>query len=254
MHWYPLWDCEGPDSSIANPTVEDLTSPAIRERAYEMFDMALTVADEHSLPLWLEETGPTSCPGTNETSRTHAQALWTADFVMTAMESGVERLALHSTLNACQGGAPMSPVCAVGPFEDPGQIIGGRTSFLALMMLGWMPDGSVMSPSVSGDGEIMVHGVAGDDGSLAVMIVDLRETEEDTVGVDIDLEGDTGSWELSQGALLTGTALDAGVSSLGALAPVEGEFAGAELSTSETLTVPSQAGSVTLLVLEAAGD
>ena len=39
MHWYPLWDCEGPASSIANPTVEDLASPAIRDRAQEIIGM-----------------------------------------------------------------------------------------------------------------------------------------------------------------------------------------------------------------------
>lgn len=74
MHWYPLWDCEGPDSSVANPTVEDLTSPAIRERAQHIIGMGAEIADEHDLPLWMEETGPTSRSGTNDTSRTHAQA------------------------------------------------------------------------------------------------------------------------------------------------------------------------------------
>ncbi|MGO3211533.1 MAG: hypothetical protein ACTIJK_17255, partial [Brachybacterium sp.] len=130
MHWYPLWDCEGPASSIANPTVEDLTSPAIRERAHHIVSMGAEIAAEHDLPLWMEETGPTSCPGTNATSRTHAQALWTADYVMTLKELGVERAAFHATLGACQGGAPMSPVCATGSVDEPGEIVAGRTSYL----------------------------------------------------------------------------------------------------------------------------
>src|SRR5699024_11431071 len=62
-------------SSIANPTVEGLTSPKIRERAHHIVGMGAEVAADHDLPLWMEETGPTSCPGTNDTSRTHAQAL-----------------------------------------------------------------------------------------------------------------------------------------------------------------------------------
>ena len=254
MHWYPLWDCEGPDDSIANPTVEDLTSPAIRERAYEMFDMAGEVATEHGLPLWMEETGPTSCPGTNDTSRTHAQALWTVDFALTAMDSGIERLAFHSTLHACEGGAPMSSICALGDYDDPGLIMGGRTSYLSMMMLGWLPDGHVLSPTVSGDGTVMVHGALGDDGTLAVVIVDLRDPAEDDSITAVDLSAPTGladdatdEWQLSEGAMLSGTALDAQESELGALAPVTGEFEGAALSADEQLTLPSEPGSVTLL-------
>src|SRR5699024_10397134 len=166
MHWYPLWDCEGPDSSIANPTVEDLTSPAIRDRAQHIIGMAAEVAAEHDLPLWMEETAPTSCSGTNASSRTHAPALWPADLALTASDHGVERTAFHSPLQACQGGAPMSPVCATGELEDPGLIVTGRTSYLAPLQLGHLPDGQILAPAVSGDGTVMVHAVAGDDGTL----------------------------------------------------------------------------------------
>ena len=48
---------------------------------------------------------------------THARALWTVDLAMTAAELGVEHTAFHSTLQACQGGAPMRAVCATGELE-----------------------------------------------------------------------------------------------------------------------------------------
>src|SRR5690606_5535387 len=98
MHWYPLWDCDGPSSSPANPEIEDLVSPGLRDRAQDIVTMGSEVADSHGLPLWMEETGPTSCPGTNETSLTHAQALWTVDYTLTLADLGVERVAFHSTL------------------------------------------------------------------------------------------------------------------------------------------------------------
>lgn len=253
MHWYPLWDCEGPETSIANPTVEDLTSPALREQARRILGMGAEIAAEHDLPLWIEETGPTSCPGSNPTSRTHAQALWTSDYVMTAAETGVERLAFHATLQACEGGAPMSPVCATGDVDEPGLIVRGRTSFLALMQLGHLPDGRVLSPAASGDGSVMVHAVAGDDGSLALVIVDLREpAAAGTVPVEVSapsgLADDApSSWELVEGSRLSGTALDAQESALTAPAPVGGTFAGAVLGRAAPLTVTSDPGSVTLL-------
>ena len=260
MHWYPLWDCDGPDSSIANPTVEDLTSPKIRERAHHIVGMGAEVAADHDLPLWMEETGPTSCPGTNDTSRTHAQALWTVDYVMTLLELGVDRTAFHATLRACQGGAPMSPVCATGPLEEPGEIVAGRTSYLALMLLGWLPDGQVLSPSVSGDGTVMVHGVLAEDGTLALAVVDLRDPAAAApVAVEIsaptDLPPSTAqAWELSEGATLTGEALDAQESSLTALAPITGDLSGATLERAAPLTVTSDPGSVTVLSLSPASE
>ncbi|MGP4917144.1 hypothetical protein ACTXJ9_15765 [Brachybacterium tyrofermentans] len=262
MHWYPLWDCEGPASSIANPTVEDLTSPALRERAHQIVGMGAEIADAHDLPLWMEETGPTSCPGTNDTSRTHAQALWTADYVMTLMELGVERAAFHATLRACQGGAPMSPVCATGSVEKPGEIVSGRTSYLALMILGWMPDGQVLSPSVSGDGAVMVHGVIAEDESLTLAVVDMRDpARADAAPVEISapsgFPADTNmsmSWELSEGATLTGKALEAPESLLTAPAEITGEFAGAPLGHTQPLMIASDPGSVTVLTLDPVRD
>lgn len=259
MHWYPLWDCEGPDSSIANPTVEDLTSPAIRDRAQHIIGMAAEVAAEHDLPLWMEETGPTSCSGTNDTSRTHAQALWTADFAMTASEQGVERTAFHSTLQACQGGAPMSPVCATGELEDPGLIVTGRTSYLALLQLGHLPDGQILAPAVSGDGTVMVHAVAGDDGTLALMIVDMRDPASADGAAPVEISAPTDlpsdapeAWELTEGSKLTGEALDAQESTLTAPAELSGEFDGATLDRDDPVMLTSDPGSVTLLSFDPA--
>ncbi|PZO61938.1 MAG: hypothetical protein DI635_13580 [Pseudoxanthomonas suwonensis] len=262
MHWYPLWDCDGPVESIANPTVEDLTSPAIRERAHHIIGMGADVTQEHDLPLWMEETGPTSCPGTNDTSRTHAQALWTVDYSLTAMQLGVERSAFHSTLQACQGGAPMSPVCARGPMDDPGEIVSGRTSFLALMQLGWLPDGELLRSSASGDGTVMAHGVLGEDNTLAVVLVDMRDpasSGSEPVPVEIsapvtdDIVAPAG-WALEEGSRLSGESLSAQQSSLTALAPLSHEADIAPLRRGEPLVLPSEAGTTTLLVFEAVAE
>ncbi|EWS81418.1 hypothetical protein BF93_16545 [Brachybacterium phenoliresistens] len=253
MHWYPLWDCSGPASSIANPTVEDLTSPALRERARQLIGMGAQVAEQHDLPLWMEETGPTSCPGTNATSRTHAQALWTGDYALTAAESGVERLAFHATLQACQGGAPMSPVCATGSLDRPGGLLRGRTSFLAMLQLAQLPAGTVLAPAVSGDGRIMVHAVLGDDGTLGVMIVDLRDPEG-AAPVPVQLSAPGGldaaaptAWTLADGSLLAGDSLEAPSSRLGAPAAPAGALAQAPLGRGAPLSVASTPGSTLLL-------
>ncbi|QCR52979.1 hypothetical protein C1N80_04870 [Brachybacterium sp. SGAir0954] len=254
MHWYPLWDCSGPQGSIANPTVEDLTSPALRQQAKIIIGMGKDVADEHDLPLWMEETGPTSCPGTNETSRTHAQALWTVDYAFSAMESGVSRLAFHSTLQSCSGGAPMSSICATGSLDSPGLIVEGRSSYLALMQLAQMPEGQVLSPSTSGDGQISVHGVLTDDGALSIAIVDMRDPTEDSSTRTVQVsapgglpEGAPRAWALSTGSKLGAASLSAEESSLAAPAPIAGDLAAASLAPAEPATIPSSPGEVALL-------
>lgn len=255
MHWYPLWDCDGPASSTANPSVDDLTSPTLRDRARSIVGAGAETAAEHDLPLWMEETGPTSCPGTNDTSRTHAQALWTVDYAMTLESLGVERTAFHSTLQACSGGAPMSPLCARGELEEPGQIVQGRTSYLALMMLGHLPDGRALGTQVSGDGLVSAHARLGDDGTLTVVLVDLRDPSNElyeTRPVEVSAPDGLSSrapngWELSIGSRLTGESLDSEESALSDLAPVTGDFADAPLAAGQPLTLPSEPGSVTLL-------
>ncbi|MGO1544804.1 MAG: hypothetical protein ACTHXA_10755 [Gulosibacter sp.] len=257
MHWYPLWDCAGPDTSTANPTLEDLVSPQLRESANKIVGMGAATAAEYGLPLWIEETGPTSCPGGNETSRTHAQALWTTDYVLTAAQLGAERIAFHSTLMACEGGAPMSPVCATGSYGDPGVLLEGRTSYLALMQLSWIPEGVMLSPTVDGDGTIMVHAVLGNDGSITVVISDLRDPASTSNAIPVEVAAPEGldqdapsSWSPVSGSQLSGDALSAQASTLSALVPVDHELAALELSSNQTLTVASEPGSTTMLVLE----
>lgn len=260
MHWYPLWDCEGPASSSANPTIEDLVSPEQRERAEKIVTMGSEVADEHDLPLWMEETGPTSCSGTNETSLTHAQALWTVDYTLTLAELGVERIAFHSTLQACRGGAPMSPICARGDLEEPGQIVEGRTSFLALSLLGEIPEGEFLPVTVGGDGTTSVHAVLDDDGQLTLVVVDLRDpaNQSETVRpvqvsmTDALSAAVSDGWRATRGAQLSGESLDAPETSAGDLAPVSGALSGAHLRLDEPLTLVSSPGTVTVLELAAA--
>src|SRR5699024_4400586 len=254
--WYPLWDCDGPAASTANPTIEDLTSPALREQARHIVGMGAETAEEHDLPLWVEETGPTSCPGTNDVSGTHAQALWTVDYAMTLAELGVERTAFHSTLQSCDGGAPMSPLCATGEYESPGQIVQGQGSYLALMMLSQLPDGKVLTPTVSGDGAVMVHGVLGDDGSLALVIVDLRDpTEADPAPVEISSPAGsvvdaTAPWAVVEESLLRGHALTAQGTKLAGPADIGSGEPGAALTDNRPLKLAATPGTVTALMLE----
>lgn len=128
----------------------------------------------------MEETGPPSCAGTNETSLTHAQALWAVDYTLTLAELGVERVAFHSTLQACRGGAPMSPICASGEIDDPVRVVEGRSSYLALMLLGEIPDGEILPVETRGNDAVSAHAVLDEERQLTLTLIDLRDPAEST--------------------------------------------------------------------------
>lgn len=138
QHWYPLWSCDGVKEPRAQPTAGNLVSPWIHERANFILGMGEQTASTADVPLWLEETGRTSCPGANSAANTHAQALWTVDYTLTAVQHGIQRINHHSMLGSCAGGAPMSIVCT----NQSSHQLNGRASYLGLALLAQIPAGS----------------------------------------------------------------------------------------------------------------
>ena len=177
QHWYPLWSCDGSSEPRAAPDVDNLASPWLHQRAASILGIGITHARKAQLPLWLEETGPTSCPGTNPTSRTHAQALWTVDYLLQAAQLGVGRAALHSALAPCDGGPPMSTVCTEASTSDPnhaGDRIIGQSSWLALDFVAQTRSGAIALATVAGSDRTYAYTIT-DASGIDLVIVDLRD-------------------------------------------------------------------------------
>lgn len=135
QHWYATYKCTSDAVPGSGPEWENLVNPLAHDSAERLLSIGLNKATAADIPLWVEETWPTSCPGTNDTSRTHASALWTVDYVLHAAEMGVERMNMHSMLGACKGGAPMSVVCsAEGTGEDGDGEVLTQPNFLGLRL------------------------------------------------------------------------------------------------------------------------
>ena len=152
----------------------------------------------------------------------------------------------------------MSTLCATGPYRKPGQIVEGQGSFLALMMLGQMSHGSVLTPTVSGSGTVMVHGVLGDDGSLSLLVVDLRDPATKSP-LPVRITRPTGlpddapaGWRVRSASQLSGSDLAGPRSTLSALSEVGGELRTAQLEAGAPMTMSSSPGTATLLELEPA--
>ncbi|SMY12848.1 hypothetical protein BJEO58_02456 [Brevibacterium jeotgali] len=142
QHWYALYDCESTEVPGRGPQAENFVHPEVHESAARILGIGLGVADEAGLPLWVEETGPTSCPGTNDTSRTQSKALWTIDYTLHAAQLGVQRMAMHSMLGDCLGGAPMSVICTA---EDGPAAIVGQNNHAALRLASMSANGEFIS-------------------------------------------------------------------------------------------------------------
>lgn len=153
------------------PQAANLIDPLAKQAAKKNLGIGKDKADAAGLPLWLEETGPTGCPGTNDTSLTNASALWAADFTLYAATLGVERMAMHSMLGACDGGAPMSLVCDPADHGQRSDEFRVRPNMLGLRLLVPSVGGHFTKTSVSGGGNMSAYTVVKNDGRTLVTTV-----------------------------------------------------------------------------------
>jgi len=174
QHWYPLWSCDGVKEPRALPTVANMVSPWLHDRATFIVGMGITTAAAYGLPLWMEETGPTSCAGTNPTSRTHAQALWTVDFVLHGAALGVERMNQHGMIDPCAGGAPMSPVCDTATSRRQSGRIMGQSNYLALLQVAELRQGAFLPVTSSGSDQVFAYAIE-DAAGIDLVLVNLSD-------------------------------------------------------------------------------
>lgn len=171
QHWYQLYECDSTQIPGRGPFAENLVDPLAKQAAKDNIEIGLAKADAAGLPLWMEETGPTSCAGTNDTSLTNAVSLWAADYTLYAASLGVERMAMHSMLGACNGGAPMSLVCDPADLGQTSNTFEGRPQFAALRLLVPSIGGTFTTTSVDGGDDMSAYTVSKDDGRTLVTTI-----------------------------------------------------------------------------------
>jgi hypothetical protein len=171
QHWYQLYECDSTKVPGRGPQAANLIAPLAKKAAKKNLGIGKSKADAADLPLWLEETGPTSCPGTNDTSLTNASALWAADYTLYAATLGVERMAMHSMLGACSGGAPMSLICDPAVHGNRSNSFQVRPNMLGLRLLAPSVGGEFTQTGVSGGGNLSAYTVVKNDGRTLVTTV-----------------------------------------------------------------------------------
>ena len=90
---------------------------------------------------------------------------------MYAATLGVERMAMHSMLGACNGGAPMSLICDPADHGDRSNEFQVRPNMLGLRLLVPSLGGHFTRTSVSGGGNMSAYTVVKNDGRTLVTTV-----------------------------------------------------------------------------------
>jgi hypothetical protein len=176
FHNYPLYSCDGSDP-LGSPTMANLMTPLMHVRAADYQQSALKVGQAAGLETWLPETGIAACPGSNETSRTHASALWTADYALNAAQLGITRIGFHSSLQTCKGGPPMSAICSAGAYPDGNGQMSGRANFFGISMVAELEGGKFLKLDSTGGGLMYSYALQNADGSTTVVLVNQNNPE-----------------------------------------------------------------------------
>ncbi|WP_427130850.1 hypothetical protein [Pseudarthrobacter sp. S9] len=177
FHNYPLYSCDGSDPK-GSPTLSNLMSQLMHDRAADYQQAALKAGQAAGLETWLPETGIAACPGSNETSRTHASALWTADYALNAAQLGITRIGFHSSLLSCKGGPPMSAVCSAGAYPLGNGQMSGRANFFGISMVAELEAGKFLKLNSSGGGLAFSYALQNADGSTSVVVVNENNPEK----------------------------------------------------------------------------
>jgi hypothetical protein len=112
-HYYPPSVCSNTPSPSAAlpPTSAELLSPVAREQEDVSLNALAQAGTVAGRPTRIGETGSAMCTGSAAASSTFASALWSLDWTLRAVSSGVRGLNFHGHLGVC-GSHNQSPICA----------------------------------------------------------------------------------------------------------------------------------------------
>lgn len=190
FHHYPLSVCDGKADPLGEPTLANLMAQRIHDHGSGYQEAGLEPANAAGLETWITEAGISACPGSNETTKTHASALWAADYALGGAELGITRMSFHSSLITCKGGPPMSAICTGGEYLQPNGQVDERANFFGLSMVAEMAPGEFLESTEEGGGLSHSYAVRHEDGSVSVIIINANNPETDAqMEVTLELPG-----------------------------------------------------------------
>lgn len=165
IHDYPLNRC-----GQSRPTMDDLLDPATLYDSQKRITLAAEVAAARGLDLQMDEVGSISCGGVDGVSNAFGSALWTVDYILTALESGAARVNLHSA-----PGAYYDPIVSSssGPADGPWTYsVRVLPAYYGMLMASRAAGGRLLSARVTdGAFALSAHAVRAEDGTTLVFLI-----------------------------------------------------------------------------------
>lgn len=126
QHYYATSGCPGASSTnpASRPTAAELLSPLVRQEEDETLATLVRAGALADRPTNIGETNSVSCSGSAAASTVFASALWSLDWGLRVVSSGVRGLNFHGWLGLC-GSHSYSPICASSDAReaDAGEVI-----------------------------------------------------------------------------------------------------------------------------------
>lgn len=176
FHNYPLTGCQT-NAAADQPTMANLLSKETHDRSINYHQTFVKKGEADGMPVWVDETGISACTGSNETTKTHASALWSVDYSLGSAQQGVSQLDFHSSMITCKGGPPMSAVCFEGAYLQPNGTMSSRANYYGLAMVGSLGAGDFLKMTNDGGGLAYAYAVQQADGSTSVIMVNENNPE-----------------------------------------------------------------------------
>lgn len=171
QHWYQLLECDSGAVPGRGPEAENLINSLAKKSAKKN----LGIGKERPTLLFCRcgwrKPDPRAVRGRIDTSLTNASALWAADYTLYGAQFGVERMAIHSMLGACTGGAPMSFVCDPADHRQRSDTFVLRPNMLGLRLVVPSIGGTFTKTSVKGGGNMSAYTVSKDEGKTLVTTI-----------------------------------------------------------------------------------
>lgn len=177
FHHYPLTGCST-GKAEDDPTMANLLSSNMHDRSIAYNQSFVDKGNAAGLAVWIPETGISACTGSNETTKTYASALWSADYALSAAQTGIQQTAFHSSMLTCTGGPPMSAVCAEGAYLQPTGVMDVRANYYGMSMVASIGAGEFLKIGNEGGGLNYAYAIKKEDGSTSVVFVNENDPEK----------------------------------------------------------------------------
>ncbi|MFC8304522.1 hypothetical protein ACFUCV_12670 [Specibacter sp. NPDC057265] len=174
FHHYPLTGCTTGKAEDA-PTMANLMSSTMNQEVVKYAKTFVDKGNAAGMPIWIPESGISACTGGNETTKTYASALWAADFALSTAQTGIGQADFHSSMITCQGGPPMSMVCADGAYLQPTGDMSVRANYYGISMVSSIGAGKFLQLSNEGGGLNQAYAIQKDDGSTTVVFINQND-------------------------------------------------------------------------------